>query len=172
MSKFNNKHRGNKSHRYPIVAKITANVNKKGYIKARSGNKKETKILEDMCMHHIYNKKGKLKEKTYRNNSDGRMYCSLCGEYIKTTAYKKEEIKELRNKLKVMNNQMKFIAIGIDAGQETEKLLAQFAVQLRKVFKVYGKLTKIANKQNRVKRDKQNNNNKSSSTQYGSWGNP
>ena len=42
-----------------VIAIITENLSKKGEIKGR--NKRQTKVLRGACMHHVINRKGKVK---------------------------------------------------------------------------------------------------------------
>ena len=72
-----------------ITAKITDSLNKRGEIKGR--NKKETKNLKAMCMHHKYTKKGKLRPEII-NDGAGKCTCTMCTHSFSTEIKKKEKV--------------------------------------------------------------------------------
>ena len=70
------------------VIEVTKNLNKKGRIKGK--NKKETKALKGMCVHHKLNNKGRIKP-TLVGASKGYCYCSLCGARVPTKFFQIED---------------------------------------------------------------------------------
>jgi hypothetical protein len=154
-----------KSHKKnDVIKKITACRTKKGKIKG--GSKKETRMLKGMCGHHYYNRKGK-KIPTFITNGD-YCYCTMCKGRFKSDYYKNEEIIDIIDNTIELNNQMKFIAIAVGAGDKAIKFTAEHGSLLIDAKKLYIKLTNVARKQGTVKEKKKKH--AYGSSMYGSWG--
>lgn len=157
-----------KSGKKSIVAKLTEKTNKKGVI--RGNNKKETKSLRAMCVHHRINKKGKIKPTI--SAAGDRCECKMCGNKFPTKILKQDRLMEIYSPLKGYVNQAKFMAVAGDLGDEVTNFLCKFSVDLEKFPKVYRKIASAVEKKDSVKKKRHNKhgNNNSGSSSYGSWG--
>lgn len=153
---------------YKQVSKLTKCLNKKGEL--RGSNKKETKMLKGICVHHKYNKNGKLKS-TLFNNGDEYCLCTMCGQKVLPKFYEKDEVKDNVKAMKEMTNQLKFMAVATNSGENMVNYFCECGAMLQSYKKNAMKLTTIAKKQGNVKNKKKNKNGGGSgSSQYGSWG--
>lgn len=148
------------------VGMVTNALNKKGTLKGK--NKKETKQLKAICPHHKFNKKGKLKP-TIFNNGDGTCTCEMCGARFPASFYKNNELDDVVGGMQTLNDQAKYMAVSLGAGNETIEYFSQAGGILGKYKKAYKKIRNVAEKQNSVKK-KKNKKGGYGSSQYGSWG--
>ena len=159
----------NKSKSNKTILRITECMNKKGEIKGKS--KKETKELRARCMHHRYTQRGKIRM-AIKNNEDGYATCRLCKARFTTTPYAMEYVKKCIHKVQEIVNQMKFICIACNMGQDTQKYLEQLAILLSVLKKTYKKMLKVALKRDKIK-NKQNSSkrrkNKEDAQTFGHW---
>lgn len=146
------------------VMQVTKSLNKKGKLKGK--NKKETKMLKGMCPHHKLNKHGKVKPTIFSNDGES-LICELCGARFPGHFFSNSEIKEIVEDMEVLNNQNKFMAVAIGAGEGTVDFFAQMGVALKSYKKNSKKLRNVAEKQNKVKKKSKS---ASGSANYGSWG--
>lgn len=151
--------------RSKAVVEITKNINKKGHLKGK--NKKETRVLVGMCVHHRINKHGKLKP-TIFNNGDGYCICTVCGAKFKTQFYENKDLGDVLGDMKLLNNQSKYMATAINAGDQTIDYFARVGVMLEDYKKTYKKVRAVAQKQGNVRSRKKHT--QSGSSAYGSWG--
>lgn len=154
------------------IKRITESLNKHGEIKGSS--KKETKILRGLCVHHKYNKKGKIVAEIV-NDGEGTCTCLMCRHEFTTKLPTMKELDEIVDEMIKLNDQAKFMAVSVDAGDETIKYLAAMGVQLMNYKKTYSKLKSIAERQETIKNGKKKkskgkDNFGSGSGNYGSWG--
>ena len=145
------------------IKKVSENLNKRGRIKGK--NKKETKMLKDACMHHVYKRNGKLKPIVFRN--EDYLICRGCAKRIIPKVFSMEDIKDRYHAWDEVVQNGKYVAAATNAGQEAANILCEAATVDRLTVKTMKKLNKVANKQNQIKRKKKQGSN--SSKYYGSW---
>ncbi len=153
------------------IKKVMEHLNKHGKIKG--DNKKQTKAIKALCVHHRLNKKGKVVMDIH-NNGDGTCSCLMCDHEFDTKLASKQELDKILGDMIRLNDQAKFMAVGIDAGDETIKFLTATSVYLANYKKTYEKISSIAKRQDAAtgkknKKGKGGNNNGGSGN-YGSWG--
>lgn len=152
------------------VQQCTKSMTKKGKLKGK--NKKETRMLRNICTHHKYTKNGRLKP-TIWNNEEGVCFCTMCGASFSTEPSTKSEIKNIVSPLKERTQQLKFATVACGLGQKTVDYATTMSVFLDQFSKVYNKTMKVAVKQNDAKYRKNNkgrNRRSNGSSRYGGWG--
>lgn len=151
------------------VKLVTEALNKKGKLKGK--NKKDKKMLQLICPHHKYTRKGKL-HPTIFNNNDGSCICTLCGQTFPAKFYSNKDLGEAVGNIRSINEQAKYMAVATGAGNNTVDYFSNFAVSLGQYKKVYKKVRNVAEKRGNIRNKGKNKNNHSSagSSQYGSWG--
>lgn len=150
---------------YKNVIKTTKALNKKGIIKG--SNKKETKTLEGMCASHKINKKGKVVPQMRTSNN----YCystMVKGVKFPANFYSKEELKDVLKNMEMLNEQSKFTAVAINAGEEMVDFFASIGIMLKFYKKNYKKIRKVAEKQGAIKNKKKKGYGRTTDT-YGTW---
>lgn len=151
------------------IQKVTESLNKRGRIKGAS--KKETRALKGLCVHHKFNKKGKLRADII-NDGNGECTCLMCEYSFPAKLLSHEKVIDSIDEMIRLNNQSKFMAVAVDAGDETIKYFATMGVQLMNYRKTYLKLKNIAERQENIKKGKKGkgkNNYGVGSTNYGGW---
>lgn len=131
----------------PIIQKMTELRSGK-HDKIKCKTKEETKSTRGGCLHHYYNKKGKLKAAVVYSGKDNMFYCYMCGHSFRPDFYQKDEIKEITKDFVEMNNNIKFLAASVNAGQKTIKYFSDMGTLLTQYKKLASKVTKVAVKQN------------------------
>lgn len=152
-----------------LVAMLTEKCNKKGEL--RGNNKKDTKNLKEMCVHHRLNKKGKVKPQI--TSEGGRCHCKMCSSKFPTLILKQDKLVAIQKPYKEYINQAKFMATAADLGDDAIQFLAKYSVDSAKFIKLYGKIANAVEKHDSVKKKKKNkggNGGGSGSSSYGSWG--
>lgn len=146
---------------------VTESLNKHGEIKGNS--KKETKLIRNMCPHHKYNKKGKIKPGVY-NDGNGVCVCTLCNSKFPTSVYDDDKLDKATNQFMSMLQQAKYMSVATGCDNETTSYLGQVCVNVQAAKKTYKKIRRIAEKTENIKNKKNKKNNSySSSDNYGSW---
>ena len=149
-----------------MVALVTKNLNKKGVLKGN--NKKETKELRAFCAHHKKsNKKHKDKPLTY-NDGTGKCYCPACQKSFPTEFKDKAELKKFSKELDGLFQQAKFVSIAVNGDNRMVYSVGKLSLEMKKFFKVYGRIRKVSEKRDKIKH-KKNKNNNNGSAQFGSW---
>lgn len=152
----------------PIV-KVSNFITKNGKIKGKS--KKETKALRLICPHHKINKKGKVKPSVW-NDGTGQCTCESCSRSFRTKLFSDEEIDKLVDDVIEVADQGEFMAVSVDAGEESINAFAELKLAVVNVRKAYKRVRDMAKKQEKVhgkhgKHGKDNGGNSSES--LGSW---
>jgi hypothetical protein len=149
------------------LVEVTKNINKKGRLKGK--NKKETKALIGMCPHHRLNKHGKVRP-TIIPSKDNTRICTMCAARFDAKFYTNEDVENVLGEMDRLNQQAKFMATAINAGDKTVDFFATTGVILKQYKKLYKRLRNVAQKQGSI-RNKQKNkgNGYSNSASYGSW---
>ena len=148
-----------------LVELHSKSLNKHGVLKGK--NKKETKVLKATCMHHKYNKKGKLKSRISDVDKNGICHCTMCETDFRALPYNKEDRrKALDESLNLIDN-TKFYITAVDPKNEAaQRLLAEADVAMRLVAKYNKKVTKIVMKKDNLTEKKKKNEVEST---LGSW---
>ena len=139
-------------------------LTKKGRLKGK--NKKETKALKNACMHHKITRKGKLKPAYFIQDND--CVCTMCGHRFPASFFSNDEVDSRLDDMIEMNDQLKYLTIAVDGGNEAAEYASSLGVNLGRFKKQYKKARNIAKKQNDVKR-KKHKKRYTGSSQYGSW---
>jgi hypothetical protein len=152
-----------------VVYQTTKVLNKKGEIKGK--NKKETKSLKGACPHHKYNKKMKMKPTIFRTGDDYAI-CEACGARFPVKVFEDEELNARVKSFEEMNNQAKYIAVAVGAGNEAADYFSKLGSIIKPFQKHYKKIRTVAQKKNSInkKKNKKGNRIAGGSAQYGSWG--
>ena len=148
------------------VIKVTKAINKKGRLKGH--NKKEKKALRGACPHHKINKHGKIRPTIFSNDGE-YCICTMCGQRFPAKFYSKQDMKDIVDQMKEFNNQNKYTAVAINAGDNMVDFFCNIGVSLESYVKNAMKAKNVAEKQGNVK-DKKKNKNRNGSSMYGSWG--
>ena len=152
--------------RIKIVEKISKSISKKGKIKGK--NKKESKYLKKACVHHYYNRKGKLKP-AFFNTNDGYCVCESCGRRFPTKPETKSNVKDVVEDILGLANQAVTATVAGGLGEKAVDKLVLFKVMLEEFPKDYDKIMKAISKEENLRRKKRKGNNGGGSNQYGSW---
>ena len=160
-----NKHNNGKT--LKAVSAISKSLNKKGKIKGK--NKKETKYLKKSCLHHVYNKKGKLKP-AFFNNANGECICELCGRSFQTKIETKDSVRETVDTVRSLVDQASVAAVSGHLGEKIVDKFVNLKVLLADFPKDYNRTFKAVSKSENIKKKKDRNNNGGGSSQYGDWG--
>lgn len=148
-----------------IIAIITENLSKKGEIKGHS--KKHTKVLKGGCVHHVINRKGKVKPRIW-NDGKGNCTCTICKFSFKTKPANDKDLDSTVDGFQKLNNQAKFVAAASGADSETLSYLSKIGADLMFYKKTYRKLISIVQKRDNLSKKKQKSN--TGSQNFGSWG--
>lgn len=149
-----------------VVAIISQNITKNG--KIRGKNKKQTRVLRGACVHHRLNKSNKCKP-TISNDGKSMCTCRLCGGTFKGRSYSNEEIE---NKIKgavEVNNQLKYMSVAVNAGNDAVRYSSELGSMLATFKKNYKKINSIAQKAESVKNKKKKKKNGSDYSAMGGW---
>lgn len=150
-----------------MVALVTKNLNKKGVLKGET--KKETKQLRAFCAHHKKsNKKHKDKAMIY-TDSNGICSCPACQKSFSSNFKTKDEVKKLNKELDGLFQQTKFASIAVNGDNRMVYSVGKLSLEMKKFFKVYNHTRKIAEKRDKIKKNKKKNNSGNGSNQYGYW---
>lgn len=148
---------------------VSKNLTGKGKIKGK--NKKETKTLRGLCPHHKVTKKGKIRPQFFmggtNENGQPMLYCKMCGEAFRAPFFDNDEIYQIVDQIKELNNQNKFSAVATNAGQKTISYFCNFGVMLQSYPKLAKKLRNVAEKSGKMKKKKRTQ--EYGSAKYGSW---
>ena len=154
---------------YKEVVMVSKNINSKGKLKGK--NKKETKTLIGMCPHHRVTKKGKIRAQIFTTNSglngETTIYCKRCAAAFRAAFFQNDEIKDIVESMKELNNQNKFSAVATNAGQKTVSYFSNMGIMLESYPKLSKKLRNVAEKKGNMKKKKRNN--EYGSAKYGTW---
>jgi hypothetical protein len=148
--------------------KVSASITKKGKIKGQ--NKKETKTLRKLCIHHKRGKDGSVKPTVYIRNVNGEpiCFCKQCGaSFPAKTFVPEKEFANTFNSFKSYNELVKYLSVACRMDPETIDFFADFSVRCGVWKKLLNRTMKIASKHdiiNKKKKKKKQNN------IYGSWG--
>ena len=151
---------------FKAVSIISKSLNKKGKIKGK--NKKETKYMKRACVHHYYNRKGKLKP-AFFNNSKGECICELCGRSFQAVPETKENVREKLEDILSLVNQVACVSVSASLGEKAVDKFVNLKVLLEEFPKDYSRAIKAVSKEENIKKKKKNNNNGGGSSQYGGW---
>lgn len=146
------------------IMTVTKSVSKKGRLKGK--NKKETKMLKGMCPHHKLNKHGKVKPTVFSNDNES-LICEMCGARFPGSFFSNSKIKEIVRDMQTLNDQNKYIAVAVGAGEGTIDYFAQMGIALQTYKKNSKKLRNVAEKSSKVKKKSKQ---RTGSESYGSWG--
>lgn len=177
MSKFDKRSNNRPVHygkQDPTIKRYTSLIGKrKGKkIKIKENiSKKEKEEILGGCVHHMYNEKGKLKSIAVYNSTDEVMYCWGCDSTIRPDFYDKEELKSIIAEMTDLNNNMKFLAVGINGGPDTIKYFSDMGRNLVVYKRLAKKVTKVAVKKDRLGNKSKNKGNKKqhNSSNLGGW---
>ena len=133
------------------VAAVSKALKKNGKLKGK--NKKETKYLKKACVHHYYNKNGKIK-KDFFNNNDGKCICNICGRSFPTKIETKDTIREYTGILRSYVDQGLVAAISGDQGEKIVNKFVNLNVALAEFAKDYSRTMKAISKEDRMKKKK------------------
>lgn len=148
-----------------IVAIITESLSKKGEIRGRS--KKQTKVLRGACVHHVINRKGKVKARIW-NDGKSVCTCTLCKFKFGTKLFDDKSLDAEVNAIQRLNNQAKFLATAAGADEETVRFFSEMGSKLMFYGKSYRKLRSVVEKRDSISKKKTKN--KTGSQNFGSWG--
>ena len=165
MAKKNKKQNEIKIGDGSVIAIITENLSKKGEIKGR--NKRQTKVLRGACMHHVINRKGKVKARIW-NDGKGHCTCTLCKFTFGTKRAGDKELDLTVGDFQKLNNQAKFIAAAIGADSDTITYLSKIGSDLMFYNKTYKRIMSIVEKRDNLSNKKQKSH--TGSNNFGSWG--
>lgn len=146
------------------ITQVNKALSKKGKIKGK--NKKETKLLKSICMHHRITRRGKLKPAYYMQGDE--CICKLCHARFPARFYSKEDVADVVDPMIEMNNQLKYLAAAANLGQKTSDYAANMGAELAIYKKTMKKATAVADKKGKVKKKRKKA--YSGSEKYGSWG--
>lgn len=146
------------------VVKVTKSMNKKGRLKG--SDKKETKVLKGLCPHHKINKHGKIKPTTFV--TDGYSICKMCGAKFPARFYNNDDLDNIIDDMKELNNQNKFASVAINGGDKMIDYFCQMGAMLTTYKKNSKKVREVARKQGEIKKKKTKSH--GGSSMYGSWG--
>lgn len=148
-----------------IVRLVTDRSGKKGKF---HGTKKEKKVLEWICPHTKYRKKGK---KAPFILNDGKNYCRclLCGQRFPAKFLKSNEVQNRVNATQEVVTQAAFVNQSINGGDDMARELAETSLHLMNVGKNYKKLAQVAEKKDNLNKKKKNRN-RSNNSSLGGWG--
>lgn len=148
---------------------VSKNLNGKGKLKGK--NKKETKALRGICPHHKVTKKGKIRAQFFvgGTNAEGQqmLYCKMCGQSFRAPFFDNDEINEIVDRMRELNNQNKFTSVATNAGQKTVSYFATMGSMLQTYPKLAKKLRNVAEKSGKMKKRKREQ--EYGSAKYGSW---
>ena len=167
MSTNKNKFNNGGKNQIGIVAFITKHVTKSGKLKGK--NKKETKYLKSVCVHFMYNKKGKLKPMFF-NDGQGECVCKLCARSFPAKIIENKDVDAACKLVISYIDQATAGAVSTGVSSKTIEKFAETKSNLdffRK--KGYKKTVSVVTATDRVKNKKRKNRN-SGNTSYGQWG--
>lgn len=149
-----------------VISIIKQNTTKNG--KIRGKNKKQTKVLRGACVHHTLTNKGKIKPTIY---NDGKQTCTcrLCQASFKGRPYSKEEVAGKIKGAKEVINQLKYLAVAVNAGNDAVRYASEAGSILELLPKNYRKVASIAEKAESVRNKKKKKKNGSDFSTIGSW---
>lgn len=148
-----------------IIAIVTENLSKKGEIKGHS--KKHTKVLKGGCVHHVINRKGKVKARIW-NDGKSNCTCTMCKFSFSTKPMNDKDLHDTVGGFQRLNNQAKFVAAAIGADSDTLSYLSKIGADLMFYQKTYRKLMSIVQKRDSISKKKQKS--RTGSQNFGSWG--
>ncbi len=154
-----------KGSRNRIIAEQTRAVKKNGKLKGK--NKKETKIMKMRCMHHVYDKKDRVKPtvKPYK----GHLICTMCKQDIVTEFYSKAYVKKSVEPVMDIVQQAKYLAVACNTSNETISFISDLSVQLGLLPKTYDRLVDLGSTQGKSKKKKKEKDEWAGSRSYGNW---
>ena len=137
-----------------ILKKISAMVNPKKHFKI-NGSKEEKKLIQSICLHHIIDKHGRLRNTTRPSGKNKeRCECMICHDQYKAGYYTTEQVAQAYAMCKEIASQMKLLAVVCHCDQETINAIVQFNIMLDNMPKTYMKLKKVACKAGQKKEEK------------------
>lgn len=148
------------------VMTITNALTKKGKIKGR--NKKETKLLRDSCVHHLWDKRERCYISPIFSNADGTRVCEMCGAKFSSHFYENAELKNVIRPMLELTNQLKFMTVAIGADNKTVDAVVQAHVLNKRLAEIYKNCRKVAASKSKVKKYKKGKKHQALN-QYGSW---
>ena len=151
---------------YDAINEVSKHVTKKGVIKGR--NKKETRLLRQTCPHWIRTKKNEIDPALF-STSSGAQVCECCGEEVSTHFFSKAEVKNIIGAFTTLTNQMKFLAVSVNASNDDLNFIIDTHIRAPRLNKYYKKMKKIAQVQYRVSDKKKKKGAVKSSSDFGGW---
>ena len=149
-----------------IIATIKEHTNKHGKIKGK--NKKQTRTLVGACPHHTLNKNGKIKP-ILSNDGKQTCTCRACGASFKGHPYSGEDVKRMAKGTKELVNQLKYLSVAVNAGNETVRFACELGSMLEHLPSVYKNVKQIAEKAEAVKNKKKKKKSNSNFSNVGGW---
>lgn len=141
---------------------VSEHVNKSGKLK---GNKKEVKAFRSICEHHLINKKGK-KVKAKLEVHGKNCTCKICRETMPMEFYDDQAVERAIKPAKQLMSQAKLIAGATNADLKTQQRVCEANLHLDAFPGLYKSLRKVAEKREKVKKQKKN---KEKHSAYDSW---
>lgn len=149
-----------------VISIIDQNTTKHG--KIRGKNKRQTKVLRGACVHHTLNKKGRIKP-TVTNDGKSTCTCRRCKYSFKGRPYSRTEVQERVDGTKEVVNQLKFMAVAVNAGPDAIRYSSELGSMLELLPSNYKKIGSIAEKAERVRNKKKKEKNGADFSAIGSW---
>lgn len=142
-----------------VVDKIERALNKHGKIKIK-GDKKATKQLKAICLHHCHSKKGNLKP-TVASDGNSNLTCTMCGAKFTGAPYSDEEIRKTLNKTVELLNHTAFMLVETSGkgADESIKKITTVKSLLSKMDKTCINARIVAAKRDKGKKNKNSGNN-------------
>lgn len=145
------------------MQEVSKHLNKKGQLKG--GDKKKTKALRSICVHHAINKKGKQKARIH-DAGNGNCQCAICRDKFKADFYTDKEYADGYASFKPQISQAKMMAISVGADKETVRRLCELNLYVDRSQGIMKSLRKVAQKQDAKKNKKKK---KTRKNNLGAW---
>ena len=144
-----------------IIEKISSMVNLKKGGKI-NGSKRERKVIKSICVHHVIDKHGRLRNTTHPTGQHNeRCQCAICKDQYKAGYYTEQEIAQVYGMGKEVLSQMKLLAVVDNCDDKSINTIAQMNLLWDEMPKTYFKLAKVAIKAGQKKQEKKKKHNKS-----------
>lgn len=134
-----------------IAGEYVRRLKKNGELKGK--NKRETKNLRTSCIHHKLNKKGKIRP-TIVNEGNGVCTCKMCLHSFPSQLWGKEEVGKIVDQMIEVVDQMRYVAVAADLGEEYLAFLMRFSLYLSSIKKMYGKMANAVQKKEKINKGK------------------
>ena len=149
------------------VKLISNSINGKGKLR---GSKKEKRELKGACNHYVFTRKGKMKP-TIEPEGKGKCRCYICGDIVPMDLLQEGEIVKETKRFYDRASQAVFMAQSLGANKNTVAQLTDTKILVKKFPKTYTNLRKVAEKQDRAKKNSKNKNRRGygGSSNLGQW---